>query len=269
MKRFCFILILVIHALFAGATAQYSEVITIKDSTYQLCNLLLENGPNFQKLQKRLPQQTSTALWRNYIGHWKIQNDSLFLDSVCTFVDGKIKAIKIDDIYHQYKTPTGYFASWVNTPLNVRYGNLVLYIHMGWESIYENNDIYNVKNGIAELAQSEKAKSIFKDLGDIKMSRIIQAFPYQKFPGITTRIMVNGSYDKFDKNGIPTHFNANIIPRNKLKGPIDEAELSQLKEEISKFIVENKLFPCYMVGNKHFTASYTCPFPFDKYNNVN
>ncbi len=262
MKKFYFILLLVIHALVVNATAQYSEVITINDSTYQLCNLLLENEPNFKKLQRRLPQQTTTALWRNYIGHWKIQNDSLFLDSVCTFVDGKIKAINIDDIYHPYKTPTGYFPSWVNSPLSVRSGNLVLYIHSGWDSIYENNDTYNVKNGIAKLTRTEKARSIFKDLGDIKMSRTIQTFPYHKFPEITTRVMIKGSYDKFDKNGIPTHFNTIIISNTK----IEESELSRLKEEISQFVVANQLFPCYMIGNKHVTAPYTWPLAFDKHN---
>lgn len=262
MVRFVFILIFILQFLLADATAQYGEVITINDSTYQLHSLLLEREPNFKVLEGRLPKSTSSALWRNYIGFWKIQNDSLFLDSVCTIINGEFTPVKIDDIYGQYKTSNGYFASWVNIPLTVCYGNIIHYVHMGWQSVFENNDTYNVRNGIAKLTESKKARILFEKISDGQYHKIMEKFPYHQFPFITQRVTVTGSYDKFNIDNIPIHFNVEI-----LDGPqLNEEQTSALKAKISEFIVANKLIPCYMMGEQCVTSQYTQSFPFNKHN---
>ncbi|MDE6267200.1 MAG: hypothetical protein K2M07_07625 [Muribaculaceae bacterium] len=153
MKRLVLVIFVGVLALVGFATAQYSEVMYDGGSRKFLCTLLLEgDSTSFPRIKERLPQGvTSTALWRNYIGYWKIKNDSLFLDSVLV-MDGSdnFRPIDIDDIYAPKQTPSGYFADWVNDSLRVVSGEIVNYIHMGWASQWENEEFITVENGIVK-----------------------------------------------------------------------------------------------------------------------
>lgn len=113
------LLILVgLSALSGFATAQVCELIYDGGVQKGMCSLPLElNIPAFSKITYRLPQGApNTALYRKYVGYWKIKNDSLFLDSVLVSRD---RAIFIDDIFATNKTKSGYFANWVSGSLRV------------------------------------------------------------------------------------------------------------------------------------------------------
>lgn len=49
-----------------------------------MASRLLElDSASFSRLKERISDKmVSTDLWRGYIGHWEIKNDSLFLDSI-------------------------------------------------------------------------------------------------------------------------------------------------------------------------------------------
>ena len=81
MKYLLSIALSVLIAVNALSTAQIPEKINDNGIEKNLTKCLLElDSVSFSLLKERIPKQmTSTALWRNYIGHWKIKNDSLFL----------------------------------------------------------------------------------------------------------------------------------------------------------------------------------------------
>ena len=68
----------------AFATGQITEKIVDYGVGKGMATYLLElDSVSFSTLKGCIPNRlTSTALWRGYIGHWKIERDSLFLDSV-------------------------------------------------------------------------------------------------------------------------------------------------------------------------------------------
>lgn len=99
------ILLIFVTVVTAFATGQITERINENGIDKGLAGRLLElDDSSFSKLKERIPAgMVSTALWRNYIGHWKIKNDSLFLDSVLVSDNSSdtlrfIPAV-IDDIY--------------------------------------------------------------------------------------------------------------------------------------------------------------------------
>lgn len=75
-----------------------------------------------------------TALWRGYVGTWKIKNDSLFLVSIETDYCSN-SPIEID---LRTEFPTNkIFAEWVSFEVLSPLGKQIKYIHKGYESIYE------------------------------------------------------------------------------------------------------------------------------------
>ena len=75
-----------------------------------------------------------TALWRGYVGTWKIENDSLFLVSIEIDYCGD-NPIEIDLIKEFDSNKI--FADWVSFEVLNPFGNRIKYIHQGYESIYE------------------------------------------------------------------------------------------------------------------------------------
>ena len=51
-----------------------------------------------------MPEHSNTALWRKYVGEWRIANDSLFLDSIdiSAFTHRKIVVIRIRAEYNRF-----------------------------------------------------------------------------------------------------------------------------------------------------------------------
>lgn len=75
-----------------------------------------------------------TALWRGYVGTWKIENDSLFLVSIETDYCSN-NPIEID-IANEFGS-NRIFADWVSFEVINPFGKQIKYIHQGYESVYE------------------------------------------------------------------------------------------------------------------------------------
>ena len=76
----------------------------------------------------------STACWRGYLGTWEIKQGRLYLKSVVGL--------------YEMAGDEPIFADWVSGWLVVPKGELVEYVHMGFESVYEQELRVRVEGGV-------------------------------------------------------------------------------------------------------------------------
>ncbi|WP_347296990.1 hypothetical protein [uncultured Bacteroides sp.] len=84
MKRLFISIIAAGAAITAFSDGQFCEVIQDNGVRKGLCTSILDRDEerSAQLNESITSELCNTALYRNYIGYWKIQNDSLFLDSL-------------------------------------------------------------------------------------------------------------------------------------------------------------------------------------------
>lgn len=211
MKQLFLIGLLVATAVTALGTAQTPEQINDNGVDKELAAYLLElDSATFSRLWERIPDKpVSTDLWRRYIGHWKIRNDSLFLDSVLVMGTDRFEPAIIDDIYSSRRTPSGYFADWVTDTLRIVSGDIVRYEHMGWASDWENEEYVTVKNGMI------KDRTVYKNcvvnpIG-VNYDSIKSVIDSLDLGFIPKMIVLRLAYKGFDENGNPTGYEAEVI----------------------------------------------------------
>jgi hypothetical protein len=76
----------------------------------------------------------STACWREYIGSWSIRRGKLYL----TKLEGRFGI----------KGQEAIFADWFTGDLYIPQGRMLDYIHMGFDSVYEQEIILTLEQGI-------------------------------------------------------------------------------------------------------------------------
>ena len=76
----------------------------------------------------------STACWRQYVGTWELRGGRLYLSKV----EGRYKIIGGEPI----------FAEWFSGALRVPRGEVLSYVHMGFESVYEEDFWLTIENGV-------------------------------------------------------------------------------------------------------------------------
>ena len=87
----------------------------------------------------------STACWRGYLGIWEINDKSLFLVKLKGYVDEDYKKVELGDIFPGKKEV---FADWFSGEIRISQGELLQYIHMGYQSMFEKDLILEFKRGI-------------------------------------------------------------------------------------------------------------------------
>lgn len=258
MRHLLFALFVAVSWVMAFPTAQIAERINDKGKTKSLVVCLLERDKGtFSVLKERLPKKaTSTALWRNYIGCWKFQNDSLFLDSILVpnpaeDYPGFIPA-KIDDIYGARRTPSGYFADWVTDTLRVVSGDIVRYRHMGWESVWTKEEFIAVDSGLVRgrvvywnRLVNPGARDAVKD--------VVDSLDLGKIP---KKIVVQVSCLEFDSKGRPVVGKVEIE-----RGSGETAADSRVVSVFEKPEVLARLLPVYLIRGRYRSTPLTIAIP--------
>jgi hypothetical protein len=83
---------------------------------------------------------SSTACWRGYVALWELRNDSIFLQKVLCCNDWNLKdakQISLKRMFGGKVKNNEVFANWVSIEVINPYGELLKYIHQGYDSIYE------------------------------------------------------------------------------------------------------------------------------------
>jgi hypothetical protein len=82
----------------------------------------------------------STACWREYIGSWSIRRGKLYLT-------------KIEGRFH-LEGKEAIFADWFTGELRIPKGKMLDYIHMGFDSVYEQEIILTLEQGVVINTES-------------------------------------------------------------------------------------------------------------------
>lgn len=215
MKYLLSIVLITATAATAFSTGQITEKINDNGVSKGLTSRLLElDSISFPILKERIPKEMiSTGLRRNYIGYWKIKNDSLFLDSILvrdkTCDTLRFAPAKIDDIYASRHTPSGYFADWVTDTFRIVSGNIVYYKHMDWNSYWQNEEFVSVKEGVITartIYENHAVNNICED--ETMLRKIIDSLNLGFIP---KRIVLQLGYQGFDGNGVPTGYKIKVL----------------------------------------------------------
>lgn len=250
MKYLLSIVLILIIAVTAFGTAQIAEKINDNGVDKGLTECLLElDSVSFFKLKGRIPNKVvSTALWRNYIGCWKIKNDSLFLDSILvgdmTCDTLRFIPAMIDDIYSSRRTPSGYFADWVTDTFRVVSGKVIRYVHMGWESDWESEEFVTVEGGLVKNRISYKNQVVNSvNEGDDMFRKTIDSLNLGYIP---KKIVLQLGYRGFDENGIPTGYKVKVM-----RGCGDTIVDNRVVSAFNDPAVMRSLLPIYYIRGKY------------------
>ena len=164
-------------------TAQAFEILIYKGRTFGMaCNpfsqYLIKNN---LELRLRAP---NTALWRGYFGEWEITENRLYLTKISgngviknqekyrvgrldlrkQLKEGKItpqqnghmlKKLESDcfeeielSVKNLFNSEEKILADWYTGLISCPYGDIIKYVHMGYGSLYSNELLFNINDGI-------------------------------------------------------------------------------------------------------------------------
>lgn len=123
-------------------TAQAREILIYKGKKYGMATEPLEpyiesNGIQFN------PMIECSGCWRGYIGTWSIEDNKLYLIDIDTDNDGKKVGLE-----YLFSNQEKVFAEWFTGELRVPYGELIEYIHLGYESRYAKELFLEISKGV-------------------------------------------------------------------------------------------------------------------------
>lgn len=156
MKTTLLLLLAVFSAALAFATDQIPEQIEYKGEKQEMFSTPLEEAFSDERPRPDdLLVAGSTANWRGYIGHWKIEEDQLLLTALYRKhykrdAEGKFQEteelIPLDKILGT-KAAYPAKASWFTGALRLPKGKLVRHVHMGFGSQYETEALLKIEAG--------------------------------------------------------------------------------------------------------------------------
>lgn len=252
MKKLILFFLAVLSVTVAFATFERTEVIFDNGVRKGMATCLIElDDTTFSRIKKLIPESwVRSDLTRNYIGYWKIQNDSLFLDSLYAYteVSGELefRKVKLDDIYASRRTSSGYFADWVTDTLRVVSGGLVTYVHSAFDSSRKNEEFVAVKQGKINGRTIYHNRIISKEARDYKHLR--KTLESLGIGEAAKRIVVTIAYKSFDSKGEPTNVEAKVV-----RGSRDESLDKMVEQAFSKPEVAKQVVPIYFINGR-----YTC-----------
>lgn len=256
MKRLFSVVLGVAMFMAAFATGQITEKIVDNGLGKGMATCLLElDSVSFANLKARIPKRlTSTALWRGYIGHWKIERDSLFLDSVLVgdSEDNRFVPIAINDIYASRRTTSGYFADWVSDTLRVVSGDFVRYVHMDWKSDWENEEYVVVEDGVVK-DRVVYHNRVINPVAEGEARKVIDSLDFGFVP---KRMILRIGYQDFDADGNPTECTAEVV-----RGSGDATVDEKVVQAINDLAVMRRIVPVYYIRGRYRSPQIDLSIP--------
>ena len=138
----------------ALATPQAPDVLVYKDRTYRLFANPLESfyqDPNKRPLFVFQLNQRSSGNWRGYIATWTIENDFLYLVNIDAWVCNRdstgCKRADLASLFGKRYRNGKVKADWFSGDLRMPEGEMLEYVHLGYESVFEREIILTVDSG--------------------------------------------------------------------------------------------------------------------------
>lgn len=162
-------------------TAQFRETLKYNGVNYYLATEPLE--PYLEKHNIKF-YAWCTACWRGYTCKWVIEDDMLYLTNLYGFIstddndDLKDMIVSLDYLFPgQDKV----LADWFSGVLRLPHGEIIRYIHQGYDSVYEKELFLEIVNGKCmggrEINNTQDNEFIsnmddWKDLSEFNRSRM-------------------------------------------------------------------------------------------------
>ncbi len=124
-------------------TAQAREILLYAGEEYGMATEPL--NAYFGSLNK-LPEFISpnTGCWRGYYGSWEIRDNKLILTSLRAY----IKDYKMVGMDYLFPGQTEVFASWFSGIIKIPHGEMLEYVHSGYDSKFEKDRYLIFEEGI-------------------------------------------------------------------------------------------------------------------------
>ena len=125
-------------------TAQFAEVLIYEGEHLSMCSNPLEEYFSRGGMRPEF-RSTSTALWRGYVGTWKIIDGRFYLIKL----DGELedgRDVDLSTVFPEF--PTRVFAHWYSGKIRIPQGKRIEYVHMGYGSTYEKDILLDIENGV-------------------------------------------------------------------------------------------------------------------------
>ena len=146
-------------------TAQFKEIIIYEEKIESMafCPPLPENDSRIIKLkddeiEKNHSMFFSTACWREYVGTWIIE-------------DGKLYLLKIIGRY-KITSDSPIFADWFSGVLRIVEGERLLYVHMGFGTVYEKEIHIKISKGVVIKTKTIDNRGKKFDKGELEENNL-------------------------------------------------------------------------------------------------
>jgi hypothetical protein len=237
MKKVVFIQLLLCCSLYAMATGQSGDVITIDGEQWNLLGKPIDrDSALYHGLKAVLPKDRSinTANWDGYTAYWSIRNDRLYLDRIEVEMYDKDKeyvenlpGADLRKVFSKYYQQQQIVASWVNHDIRVAKGKTLYYVHSDYFRNLEYEQILTIKQGKVTLRKEYHNRVVVKEgfsLDNINQEEIRRRFPlhiqdYPELAGVG-RLIISISKIQLDEKGNLLDCNVKVTHRD-MKGSIE------------------------------------------------
>lgn len=141
-------------------TAQFPNNIHIDGKEYYLATNPLSS---YLESKNITIEGYCTGCWDGYLSEWDIIDDKLYLVDVspCFTDEEGERILTMDNLFPgQDKV----FAEWYSGELLLKHGELLHYVHAGYESVYETHIRIKIeKREVAEVSVEDNRNKVFKD----------------------------------------------------------------------------------------------------------
>ena len=123
-------------------TAQLKEILLYKGDKVGMATEPL--APYLQNIKDVNFLSRSTACWRGYFGIWELRDKKLFIIKL----QACLEDYKEVDLNYLFPGKNEIFADWFSGEIRIPQGEMLQYVHMGYESIFEKDLILKFKKGV-------------------------------------------------------------------------------------------------------------------------
>ena len=195
IKNYFTIILLLCFFLQAKATGLSGDIISFNgDSWVFMAKPINMDSTLYNRLMDFIPDNhcVSTGNWEGYTAFWEIQNDYLCLQriEVCVYDETSRKDSTL--IYHAEALQAPFLpyyyengsveARWLNGEFRAGKGDLVRYVHSGFDRNMETECVLRIKNGkVINTTTYHNYKKPGLKIIDVQ-DEIIRKFPWNRFP---------------------------------------------------------------------------------------
>ncbi len=86
----------------------------------------------------------STGCYRGYFGIWELRDNKLFIVKLQAFIEN----YKVVDLKYLFPDKNEVFADWFSGEIRIPQGEMLQYVHLGYESIFEKDLMLKFEQGI-------------------------------------------------------------------------------------------------------------------------